>query len=184
MEIVKLIIVSFYFILPAYLANMAPVIFGKLGWLNFLAKPIDGGGKMGGEFIFGSGKTWRGIVSAVILAIVVTAVQAVLFKYQTFNSISLIDYPHLWLVFGFLAGLGAILGDLIKSFFKRRVNISSGRPWIIFDQLDFIAGFFLFTWVLAWPSWRVVLIVIVLTLILHPLTNISAYWLHMKKVWW
>lgn len=184
MEIVELIVTSFYLIIPAYFANMAPVIFAKAGWLKFLDLPIDGGKTMGNERLFGSGKTWRGLVSAIILGILIAGIQAFLYQYETFKNISLFDYPSNYLWFGFLAGLGAILGDLVKSFFKRRLNIASGRPWIIFDQLDFVAGFFIFTWIVVQTDWTIVATVCLITVILHPLTNISAYFLHLKKVWW
>ena len=35
---------------------------------------------------------------------------------------------------------GALCGDIIESFFKRRVGKNRGENWIIFDQLDFILG--------------------------------------------
>lgn len=180
----QLILKSFYLVLPAYLANMAPVIFTKLKLLNFLGFPIDMGKKIGGIFIFGSGKTWRGIVSAVIFGVLIAGVQALLYNYDFFYNISLIDYPKFFILFGALAGLGAILGDLAKSFFKRRIGIKSGRSWPVFDQLDFIIGFMLFTYWLVRPEWWVVVTIFVITLILHPLTNLVAYLLGIKKVWW
>lgn len=114
----SLILQAFYLALPAYFANMAPVIFAKMGLLKSLARPIDNGRKLGSDYIFGSGKTWRGIISAVILSIIISGIQAWLFGWDFFRSISVVDYPHKWLIFGCLAGLGAILGDLFKSFLK------------------------------------------------------------------
>lgn len=180
----SLIFQAFYLALPAYFANMAPVIFAKLGLLKWLARPIDGGQKLGRDYIFGLGKTWRGIISAVILGIIISGLQAWLFSFDFFRSVSVVDYPRIWPVFGFLAGLGAILGDLFKSFLKRRIGISSGGPWPIFDQLDFVVGFFVFVYLLVRPDWQIVLAVFVLTLVLHPLTNLIAYILRIKKVWW
>lgn len=178
------LIKAFYLILPAYFANMAPVIFARLGWLNFLARPIDGGIKVGRNFVFGHSKTWRGLLSAVILATIVTASQALLFNYGFFRRISLINYQHYFILFGILAGAGAILGDLFKSFLKRRVGIASGNPWPVFDQLDFVLGFLLFTYWLVKPSWPIIIFLFVMTILLHPLTNITAYLLKIKKVWW
>jgi CDP-2,3-bis-(O-geranylgeranyl)-sn-glycerol synthase len=140
--------------------------------------------KLGRDYLFGSGKTWRGLVSATIVGMLAAGLQALLYDFSWFNEISLINYQRSWLAFGFCAGAGAILGDLIKSFFKRRVHISSGGSWPVFDQLDFIVGFFVATWWLLQPGWEVLLAAAVLTLILHPLTNIIAYSLKLKKVWW
>lgn len=181
---IKTIITTIFFLLPAYFANMAPVIFNNMGWLNFLAKPIDGGFKLNNDYIFGFNKTWRGLVSAIIVGVIITGIQSLLYSNSYFNGISLINYHRNWLVFGFCAGTGAILGDLIKSFFKRRVHIVSGKSWPVFDQLDFIIGFFVATYWLVMPNWQIVIIAFLITLILHPLTNIIAYFLKLKKVWW
>ena len=96
----------------------------------------------------------------------------------------MINYQSNFIIFGLLAGLGAILGDLVKSFFKRRLGIKSGQSWPIFDQLDFIAGFLFFTYYFSTPSINIIITTCLITLILHPLTNLISYWLGFKKVWW
>ena len=179
-----LILKSFYFTLPAYLANMSPVIFDKLGIFKFLKKTIDGGRKIRGDYIFGSGKTWRGIVSGAIFGVLAVLIQSFLHSFDIFENIAIIDYSSGIILFGLLAGLGAILGDLTKSFFKRRFKIKSGRPWPIFDQLDFIVGFILFTYFIATPPIEIIITIFLITLILHPLTNLVSYFLGIKKVWW
>ena len=179
-----LIIKAFYLALPAYLANMAPVIFDKLKIFKFLNWPIDGGRKIGRQFIFGSSKPWRGILSGAILGVLIASLQAWLYNYEFFYNISLIDYPSDFILFGLLAGLGALLGDLAKSFFKRRVGFHSGASWPVFDQLDFVAGFLLLTYFIVQPPLNIIVTVFLITLVLHPLTNIISYWLGFKKVWW
>lgn len=180
----ELIIKAFYLALPAYLANMSPVIFDKFKIFKFLAKPIDNGKKLGADFIFGSSKTWRGLLSGVIFGLLVTWLQALLYSYDLFRNLSLVDYSHHFIAFGILSGLGAILGDLVKSFFKRRFGKKSGSSWPVFDQLDFIAGFFIFTYYYIDLDINIVTTTFLMTLILHPLTNLISYWLGFKKVWW
>jgi CDP-2,3-bis-(O-geranylgeranyl)-sn-glycerol synthase len=175
---------AFYLALPAYLANMAPVIFGRFGWLKFLNHPIDGGKKLNGKHLFGQSKTWRGIASAVIISSAVVFIQAYLYRFYFFYDLSVFDYSDSTIVFGILSGLGAILGDLAKSFFKRRLGIKSGKSWPIFDNLDFIVGFLLFTYWLTGPSLQIIIAMLTITLVLHPLTNIIGYLLKFKKVWW
>jgi CDP-2,3-bis-(O-geranylgeranyl)-sn-glycerol synthase len=46
-----------YFFLPAYAANMAPVL--VRGRFEALAVPMDGGRSLGGVRILGDHKTWR-----------------------------------------------------------------------------------------------------------------------------
>ncbi|MFA5029479.1 MAG: CDP-2,3-bis-(O-geranylgeranyl)-sn-glycerol synthase [Patescibacteria group bacterium] len=175
---------AFYLAWPAYLANMAPVIFKNFGWLKFLDRPIDGGKKFGGDYLFGRHKTWRGLLAAIVGGALASFFQLILYRYQFFSSFSLFDYNQQWLLVGLLGGLGAILGDLAKSFFKRRLKIASGRSWPVFDQLDFIFGFFVFVYLTVRPPLLVVVVVFLITLILHPLTNVFAYLLRFKKVWW
>lgn len=179
-----IIIKSFYFALPAYLANMSPVIFDKFKIFKSLARPIDGGKKIGNDFVFGSSKTWRGILSGAIFGLIVAWVQALLYDYEFFKNLSIISYPDNFIIFGILAGLGAILGDLAKSFFKRRFGIKSGNSWPVFDQLDFIVGFFIFIYYFSTPSIDIIITTCLITLILHPLTNLISYFLGFKKVWW
>lgn len=181
---IDIILKAFYLVLPAYLANMAPPIFGRLGWLKSANEPVDGGMKLGQDYLFGKTKTWRGIIAAVIFGALTAGIQAWLYDFGFFRNISLVDYRHDFFIFGILAGLGAILGDLVKSFFKRRLHITSGGTWPVFDQLDFIAGFFIFTWWIVRPEWLIIIAVCLMTLILHPITNILAYIFKFKKVWW
>jgi len=161
-----------------------PVIFARLNWLDFLAKPIDGGKLFAGQEIFGSHKTWRGLLVGILGGIIIAGLQAELQITSLGCALSLNDYQQNWLVFGFLGGAGALLGDLLKSFFKRRFSIASGSAWPIFDQLDFIAGFFLLTFWIFNPGWLIIVTVFGLTILLHPLTNIVAFFLGIKKVWW
>lgn len=64
------------------------------------------------------------------------------------------NFPHhQWCWFGLTMGLAAMVGDAVKSFFKRRIGIAPGLPWIPADQLDFVfAGILVLSlWVpLAW----------------------------------
>lgn len=178
-----IILKAFYFCWPAYLANMMPVIFDRLGILKSLKKPIDGGKKLGENRLFGENKTWRGIVAGIIGGIIAAFIQYCLLQNDIFSNLAIIDYSG-FIVLGLLGGLGAILGDLAKSFLKRRLSIKSGRSWPIFDQIDYIAGFFLFTYWFTRPDWRIIVAAIVLSLVLHPIVNVVAYLLKIKKVWW
>lgn len=179
-----LLLQAIYFVLPAYLANMMPVFFAKLQLLECLNRPIDYNFKIGSRELFGRNKTWRGLVAGTSGGVLMAMFQAGAYHWPYFHNLSLFNYSEYWLAFGILAGAGALLGDLAKSFFKRRLNIKPGGVWPIFDQLDFIVGFFIFTSFIVWPGWSVFLTVCLLTLILHPLTNIIGYILGIKRVWW
>lgn len=174
-----------YFMLPAYFANMAPVFAQKLSVLKFLTKPIDNGQGLKGKPIFGTNKTWRGLVVGIITAIATVWLQYFLYSIQFFQKISLINYftINLWLL-GFLLGFGALFGDLVKSFFKRRINLKPGAPWIPFDQIDFVIGALIFVSFAIRLSWSVVLVVLLVSPILHFLTNQIGFILKIKNTKW
>ena len=168
-----LILQSLYFFLPAYAANMAPVLFR---WLPFLEKPVH-------EKVFGRNKTWRGLVVAALSGGLVFFIQKVLYI-QGFDSLAIIDYSDFSILYGFLLGAGAILGDLVKSYFKRGYDVSPGERWIPWDQLDFVFGGILFSFFLYVPPVEVVLILLIASPILHIVVNHAAYWLRIRKEKW
>ena len=45
---------------------------------------------------------------------------------------------HSGIIIGFLLGFGALVGDALGSFLKRRLGIGRGKPAPFLDQLDFI----------------------------------------------
>jgi CDP-2,3-bis-(O-geranylgeranyl)-sn-glycerol synthase len=166
-----------------YFANMAPVLFK---WIPLLKQPIDGGVTWKGEPLFGKNKTWRGVFSATLVGYVTILLQRWLQESSDFfASISFYDYTSEDAVsLGILLGFGAIIGDLLKSFFKRRVGIKSGQKWIPFDQLDFVIGGLIFGSLIFFPGFAPALIIMLITPILHIATNITAYHLKLKSVPW
>jgi CDP-2,3-bis-(O-geranylgeranyl)-sn-glycerol synthase len=185
MAIFELVIKSFYFMLPVYFANMAPVFLAKIPYFKELNAPMDFGKEIGKKRVLGSHKTWRGFIGAIIAAIIVVFVQKALMAYGFFSSISLVDYGSANLVlFGFLLGFGAMAGDAVKSFFKRRIDIGPGQSWPFFDQVDYIIGALLFVSIIYRPPLDVVITVFIITPILNILTNALGYFLKLKEVWW
>ncbi|PIR55339.1 hypothetical protein COU74_01580 [Candidatus Peregrinibacteria bacterium CG10_big_fil_rev_8_21_14_0_10_36_19] len=164
------IIESLYFILPAYVANAFPVLLKKI---PFGAAPINAP-------LFGKHKTWRGLYLGYFGALLVLFLQS-----QISTSYALINYAQVNIfLFALALGLGALLGDLIESFFKRRLKIKPGAMFFPFDQLDFIIGAVIATYPLfKLPVWHIV-VLLLLTPVLHLITNIIAYKLKMKDVWW
>jgi len=185
MALLDLILKSLYFFVPVYFANMTPVFLAKIKYLKNLNAPMDFGAKFGKERLFGSNKTWRGFIGSIIAAIVFVFIQKALFKYDFFNSISILNYneANLFLL-GFLFGFGAMFGDLVKSFFKRRLGKKPGSSWPIFDQLDYVIGALLFVSIIHRVSLDVILTLVIVTPFLNLLANFLGYLLKLKKVWW
>ena len=83
-----------------------------------------------------------------------------------------------------MLSLGALLGDLVKSFFKRRLKIARGESWPIADQLDFVIGALLLTSIVEIPSLGIIVLVIILTPPIHLFGNVLNYLFKLKKEWY
>ena len=179
--VIQLIISTFYFMLPAYFANMAPVL--TKNCCKALAVPLDFNRKFKGKRILGSHKTVRGLLAATLFGIAAAFIQYLLLQIPFFAGISLVNYNE-WASIGFLMGFGAIIGDAVKSFFKRRANIKPGERWIPFDQLDYVIGALLFISIFDVPSVNVIITALILSFSLHIIINHLAYYLGISKVKW
>jgi len=176
-----MILESLYLILPGALANMAPVLFKRVGFLNY---PVDFNRRWRGKPIFGKNKTYRGFFFGVLLAVLVVYIQRYLLNVNSFRVISLLDYSSNTFMIGFLIGFGVLFGDLVKSFFKRRFDIKPGASWFPFDQLDALVGGLLFMSLVYVPPLNVVVTLLVIALALHPTVNYAGYLLGTKKNKW
>lgn len=180
-ELLFYILQCFYFILPAYFANMAPVIVRKL--FGFLAVPIDFGGKIGGRDIFGKNKTWRGLIFGIFFSIIITFFQFMLYNISFFESVSFVDYRN-WIFLGFMIGLGALGGDLIKSFFKRRIGIKPGNKWPIIDQIDFVIGTIIVARLFFFFGYTFVLVTLTMSIILTITVNHISHYFGVREERW
>lgn len=173
-------------LMPMYLANGAPVVANRIKALKVLGTPLN-------EKALGSHKTWRGLLAGVLggwlgamLVMIVYLITNPQVNWIEFNWFQIIFFS----VLGMWLGLGALVGDMLKSFIKRKIKIAPGRPWIPFDQIDFIFGGFLFYLIIPTKIFEgeIVAIIFILALLitplLHLLANIIAYKLGWKKVWW
>jgi len=162
-EILELIGSALWFILPAYFANATPVVLGG-------GPPLDGGRNFtDGRRIFGDGKTIRGFVAGLIAGTIIGLLQGI---YK--NSIS-----H-YLALGSLLALGALLGDLLGSFIKRRLEIERGGAAPGLDQLGFVVIALLLASPVALPSWQVIVTLLIITPPIHLATNFIGQKLKLK----
>ena len=174
-----MILQALWFILPAYTANGLPVIFGG-------GPPIDFGKTINGTRIFGDGKTIRGFIGGVLSG---TLVGLTLFYVGPMlnqsipESQGLIDLSYNPII-GVLLSVGALIGDLVGSFIKRRLNLKRGAPAPVLDQITFLVFALLFASILILVPLEYVIILIPLTLGMHIVTNAISWALGLKKVPW
>ena len=169
------IIEELYFALPIYISNMMPVFVRKINFLNY---PIN-------TKLFGEHKTYRGFLSAITIAIIVVYIQTYLYDFEIIKKISLINYEKENLILlGFLSGFGAMFGDLIKSYFKRRRKIKPGESWIPYDQLDFMIGALIFIYPFVKLDFKNIIILLLATPFLHIIANYIGYYMGLREKKW
>jgi CDP-2,3-bis-(O-geranylgeranyl)-sn-glycerol synthase len=162
----ELIVKALLFIFPAYCANAIPVITGG-------GRPIDLGKRFSdGKPIFGKNKTSRGFFSGLAVGTAVGLIESLVFDYN--------------ILFGLFLSLGALFGDLVGAFIKRRLGLAPGDLLPIVDQVDFIVGAILFSVPICLPtlSWQLIIAVLIITPPVHLLTNFAAYKLGLKSNPW
>lgn len=132
-----------WFLLPAGVANTVPVLAARWHVLPALAIPLDGGKTWRGRRLLGEHKTVRGLALGIIFGSIIGYFQHVAFEAQPIiQSLSLVSYREasLAIILGAWIGFGGLLGDALKSFVKRQLNIAPGKPWRPFDQIDLAIG--------------------------------------------
>lgn len=171
----KIILQSIYFMLPAYLANMMPVFLKRFPIGNF---PIH-------EKMFGSHKTYRGLVSGALTGILIALLQKYIHTF--FPQLSIVPFDRFsyseTALIGLAFGGGILLGDLVKSFFKRRLKIAPGGRWMPFDQLDFLGALFL-VGIFFIPPLPNIIAIFITSSTLTIITDIVGYHLGLRDVWW
>ena len=174
---------SLYFILPAYFSNGGALAFG--GGL-----PVDFGktDSKGNRWI-GDGVTWRGLIAGTLIGMLTGAVQGylnpdIIAEIGQYIITPIIPDVGSGILIGFLLGFGALLGDAIGSFIKRRLGIGRGKPAPLLDQLDFIVIALILSALVVKLNLFFVITAIILTIIIHQIANIGAYLLGLKDVWY
>ena len=175
---------ALWFFIPAGIANSTPIIAAHLPVLSTLNAPLDFHKHFRGRRLLGDHKTWRGVISGVLMGVVAIWLQSQLFHdYAWVRHVSSpVSYQsNAVLVLGLLLGIGALLGDALKSFLKRQYNIAEGRRWFPFDQLDFvIVGLLLSTIYVRLPAVDYGLIVLI-WFGMHLLFSYIGFLLNLKE---
>ena len=108
------IILAILFLL--LIANGAPIVAREILGKRF-ARPVDGGAVLGdGRRLFGPTKTVRGIVAAIAATGLIAPMVGITF------------------ISGILLAFGAMIGDLMSSFIKRRLGMASSDSALGLDQ--------------------------------------------------
>ena len=161
------------FFIPAGIGNMVPVFAAKLPVIRKYDAPIDGGKSWRGIRLLGDHKTWRGLCTGIAGGALTAA---------ALHWTGLFD-PNIvmTIVIGAALGAGALVGDSIKSFFKRRIGVASGKTWFPFDQIDYIVGGLVFVAPFVRFSVEQMLTILLSYFLLHLLSTTIGYHLRLKN---
>lgn len=163
---------TFLFFLPAFVGNSAPVLIRHFPGLQRWNAPLS-------EKFLGKNKTWRGLIFAIVTG---SATGFALFAFiPQFLPISL--SVEMGGCLGALLGFGAIAGDAIESFIKRKVGKNPGEPLPFWDGVDYILGALLVASPFFIPNFWSIVALLFLAPTLSLLANITSYLCGWKEVW-
>jgi CDP-2,3-bis-(O-geranylgeranyl)-sn-glycerol synthase len=114
--------VAFFYWVPMVLADNGGGV-AKLLRLPFCNVPIS-------VKSLGQNKTYMAYPTGIALALAGMYLVCRAFHYP---------FNQLWLN-AVVIGFGAVLGDHVKSYFKRQQKIPPGSPWQPYDQIDYVLG--------------------------------------------
>ncbi|MFH1631031.1 MAG: CDP-2,3-bis-(O-geranylgeranyl)-sn-glycerol synthase [Candidatus Aenigmatarchaeota archaeon] len=173
-DIVIIIINAFWFIIPAYAANaFPPLARGR--------KPLDEGMMFGKSRLLGDGKTLEGTIAALVFGFIFGILQLLAQGMYDVTQIGLFEMTIQLILF---IVIGAIAGDLIGSFVKRRIGLKRGAMFIGFDQLGFVIFALIFAAPLLMLRWESIIFLLIVTPVIHWIGNIIGYLGKVKQVPW
>lgn len=170
---------ALWLLIPAYAANgWPPMARGR--------RPIDGGRTWrDGRRIFGDSKTIEGFTVGVAAGTFYGLIESYLYpSFSAYAGAWGASLPLMTPFVGFMIALGAMTGDLVGSFIKRRLGMGSGQDAPGLDQLNFIVGAIVFGAAFTQISLAMMLIMLVLTPAIHRFVCMVGYALKFKKVPW
>lgn len=155
---------------------------------------MDLGRSWRGKRLLGDGKTWRGFLGGALTGLGVGALQIILTVATGHeDDFGFGDLPWALAIVAALS-FGAMAGDSVGSFVKRRLGVDRGRKAPVLDQYNFVIGAVLLV-LLVSPGWFLghflegngywgLLLFLVVVPVLHRSVNIIGYKLGKKDVPW
>jgi CDP-diglyceride synthetase len=178
------------------IAGAANMVFVKAPFLSGLSRPMDRGIRLhDGKRLFGDNKTWKGFFGMIaITAICLAAAGSLAAKLPDIQRLSLIPFedfksPFTIWFFGGLWGLAYVLAELPNSFLKRRIDIPPGENargmkgflCLVLDQADSVIGCVIVLPLFSSITWPDAFLLVVLGSLIHYLTNLGLFVVHLKQ---
>lgn len=173
----------FLIFLPAFLANASPVVAKNIPYIRQFSQPIHAG-------LFGKNKTIRGLVTGILVGML-TGLILYFLRHVFVRYLS--DYSSIYNVYnswiraiwiGAVLSVGALTGDIVKSFIKRRLGRKPGSMFQPWDGIDYMVGAIIF--IMPWYNVHIwgALFLIVIGPLLSLMMNTLAYSIGWKECWY
>ena len=187
-DILLMIVVGIWVFAPAMLSNSNAALIGGHA-------PVDFGKSWRGKRILGDGKTWRGFIGGALASVVVGIIMvwiSILFGSENHWGFGPSWSENIGLLF--CMSFGALIGDMLGSFLKRRIGIDRGKQAPLLDQYDYVVGAFLFLSIF-YPHWVyatylegyhliALIVLLVFVYVSHRVANYIGYWMGVKDNPW
>lgn len=166
---------AFWIIAPAYAANAFPPLVNGRHALDF-------GKNIRKNRILGDGKTFEGTFAGIAFGAFIGILQIIFQNnYQIPAEIGLVQMT---IPLVLILSMGAIIGDIIGAFIKRRLGIPRGALAPFLDQLDFLVASMLFASILVQVRIDIAIFLIIITPVVHWIANLIGYTFKVKKTPW
>lgn len=174
-------------LLPILLPGLFFILCLKKHWLESLNRPIDFGLSLGGKRVFGPNKNWRGALIYIIGGTAITVLLHQLSDSQHWVADIYQTNPY---ILGPICTAAYVLGELVNSFIKRRLNIApatsvSGRisrlVQAFFDNTDGAIAYSVALQLLVRPTGNYLWMALVLAFLVHFSTDLLMRKLALKK---
>jgi CDP-2,3-bis-(O-geranylgeranyl)-sn-glycerol synthase len=173
----------FVIFLPAFIANAVPVVAKNIPYIRQFSRPIH-------AKLLGANKTVRGLLTGIIAGMLTGFLLYLCRGFLILFLPMYSDYFNLYsgwfvsMVIGGWLGLGALVGDIVKSFWKRRLGIKPGTMFQPWDGIDYMVGAIIF----MIPFYFAGIAGSIFLLIIGPLlslgANTIAYHIGWKECWY
>lgn len=160
-------------LLPILASGVFLIIVIKYKFFPRLSRPVDNGIKFRGRPLFGSNKTWRGILIYIIGSIIICCAlwlginRGFVWVHSIFGN-----NPF---VLGSIFGISYSMGELVNSFVKRRLRIRPGKSTgfiqHVFDTIDGILFTIITLSILYGANWGQLILVLFLGTLIHLSTD-------------
>ena len=168
-----------YLFVPAFVANATPVLVKDMMFIKRWNTPIC-------TRLFGAHKTYRGFFFGVSFGMFASLMQfGAIDVYPALKEITILHNTlNQSLLVGFLLSFGALAGDAVESFVKRRKKLPPGKALPFWDGVDYIIGAIIF----ISPVYPVTFLGVAFLMVVAPILSICAncfsYALGLKDVWY